>query len=679
MTISSSAGRIQYTGNGATTNFATNFKLLDEDHVEVYVDGTLKTISTDYTITGVGNSTATVVFNSAPANATTVTLKLEVPITQDTDLVNGQAFNADTVEQALDLGIQVDQGLNEEINRTLRAPVDVTTSFNGELGSITAEYILRVNSAGDGFEVQPPEVAAGIGTLGTQDADAVAITGGTIAGTTITGSTIDGLDFSSLTQTEIDELQTIGATTISSAQWGYLGAMAGQPLESFDVVDDTTPQLGGNLDINGNSIVSVSAGDIAITPDTSGKIILDGLNWPTADGTNGQVIITDGAGQLSFSAGGGGGGLGDIVDDTTPQLGGQLDVNGNAIGDGSLELLSFTEDASAVNHVNIENEATGSGPIISSTGDDTNVDLNISTKGSGTINLNGNVAVTGTLGGLTQAELGELANIDSVTVSNAQWGYLGATTAQPLENVSEDTTPQLGGDLDVNGNSLVSTSNGDITLTPNGTGDVVLGNFTLDADQTVGAGQDNFVLTYDNSGGKIALEAAGGGGMWEEISTATASASASIEFTGLSSSYKKYKVVMTDVKPSANANMEVRLSNDGGSTYEAGSTYYEYIQWGFGTTSVSVSNSTGADHIEVAGINMSNATNDSSNLEVDITNHSSSGFTGIFAQGLFFNSGSPRRVGGSGSTAAAEVNDAIQFIPSSGTITSGTFKLYGLA
>lgn len=79
-----------------------------------------------------------------------------------------------------------------------------------------------------------------------------------------------------------------------------------------------------------------------------------------------------------------------------------------------------------------------------------------------------------------------------------------------LLNVVEDTTPQLGGNLDVNSQSIVSTSNGNITLTPNGTGNVVLGAFTLDADQTVGAGQDNYVLTYDNGTGLISLEAAAG-------------------------------------------------------------------------------------------------------------------------------------------------------------------------
>src|SRR6056300_690276 len=67
-----------------------------------------------------------------------------------------------------------------------------------------------------------------------------------------------------------------------------------------DLVNDTTPQLGGNLDVNGNSIVSVANGNITITPDGTGKVIVDGLSYPTADGTNGQALITDGAGNLSF-------------------------------------------------------------------------------------------------------------------------------------------------------------------------------------------------------------------------------------------------------------------------------------------------------------------------------------------------------------------------------------------
>ena len=66
------------------------------------------------------------------------------------------------------------------------------------------------------------------------------------------------------------------------------------------VVDDTSPQLGGDLDVNGNSIVSASAGNIAITPDTTGRVVIDGLTYPDADGTNGQVMTTNGSGVVSF-------------------------------------------------------------------------------------------------------------------------------------------------------------------------------------------------------------------------------------------------------------------------------------------------------------------------------------------------------------------------------------------
>ena len=65
---------------------------------------------------------------------------------------------------------------------------------------------------------------------------------------------------------------------------------------------DTTPQLGGNLDVQTNSIVSTTNRNIAITPNGSGKVVLDGLSYPTADGSNGQVITTNGSGVLSFGS-----------------------------------------------------------------------------------------------------------------------------------------------------------------------------------------------------------------------------------------------------------------------------------------------------------------------------------------------------------------------------------------
>ena len=97
---------------------------------------------------------------------------------------------------------------------------------------------------------------------------------------------------------------------------------------STDVSGDSTPQLGGNLDVNGNAIVSASNGNIAITPNGSGSVIIDGLSHPQADGNAGQVLKTDGSGQLAFASVSSlaGAGIQNVSDDSSPQLGGNLDL-----------------------------------------------------------------------------------------------------------------------------------------------------------------------------------------------------------------------------------------------------------------------------------------------------------------------------------------------------------------
>ena len=67
------------------------------------------------------------------------------------------------------------------------------------------------------------------------------------------------------------------------------------------MLEDTTPQLGGSLDVVTHSIVSTSNRDIAITPNGTGNVVLDGINYPQADGTNGQFLQTNGSGQLAFA------------------------------------------------------------------------------------------------------------------------------------------------------------------------------------------------------------------------------------------------------------------------------------------------------------------------------------------------------------------------------------------
>ena len=107
-------------------------------------------------------------------------------------------------------------------------------------------------------------------------------------------------------------------------------------LQSFDIVSDTSPQLGGSLDVNGQDIVSTSNGDIDLDPNGSGNVVVKGnstrgagaiqlncefnshgiklkspphsanasytLTFPTTAGTNGYALTTNGSGTLSWSS-----------------------------------------------------------------------------------------------------------------------------------------------------------------------------------------------------------------------------------------------------------------------------------------------------------------------------------------------------------------------------------------
>ena len=67
---------------------------------------------------------------------------------------------------------------------------------------------------------------------------------------------------------------------------------------------------------------------------------------------------------------------------------------------------------------------------------------------------------------------------DDITFATFNTTSNTVNVSDSATDVVGDTSPQLGGNLDVNGNSIVSTSNADINITPNGTGRTVFGTAT---------------------------------------------------------------------------------------------------------------------------------------------------------------------------------------------------------
>ena len=71
-----------------------------------------------------------------------------------------------------------------------------------------------------------------------------------------------------------------------------------------DVVDDTSPQLGGNLDVNGFDIVSTSNADIDLVPNGTGDVVLSADTVKVGDSGAAAVLTSNGAGTLTVTTGG---------------------------------------------------------------------------------------------------------------------------------------------------------------------------------------------------------------------------------------------------------------------------------------------------------------------------------------------------------------------------------------
>jgi len=191
-----------------------------------------------------------------------------------------------------------------------------------------------------------------ITTSVTEDSagNANVVINGTDLNTTYTiGAVVDGANANfTLTGSDAstDTIQFVAGSniTLNVDSAGAIEIAATDAVGITNIVEDTTPQLGGDLDVNGNSIVSTSSGNITIAPNgtgniqltpATGNVVIDYATWP-AEGTNGYVLSTNGAGTLSWVAQPSAG-IANVVEDTTPQLGGNLDCQGYEIQNPVLE------------------------------------------------------------------------------------------------------------------------------------------------------------------------------------------------------------------------------------------------------------------------------------------------------------------------------------------------------
>ena len=156
MTVSSTTNKQSYNGNGSQSVFAYSFKIFAAADVEVYVGTTLKTLSTHYTLSGVGaagGGNVTFTTGNIPAAGTgNVTILRSLALTQGVDLVNYGRFDAEVIESQYDKLVMMVQQLQEQADRTIRFNTTVSDAGGVEITDTVAQRsnkVLAYDNAGD--------------------------------------------------------------------------------------------------------------------------------------------------------------------------------------------------------------------------------------------------------------------------------------------------------------------------------------------------------------------------------------------------------------------------------------------------------------------------------------------------------------------------------------------------
>lgn len=269
-----------------------------------------------------------------------------------------------------------------------------------------------------------------------------------------------------------------------------------------------------------------------------------------------------------------------------------------------------------------------------------------------------------------------------------------------------------GDNLDLTGSGLVTVSNADIELDPNGSGTVVLkgnatkgagqlklncennshgitlkgpphsasANYTLTLPNTDGNADQ--VLKTDGSGNLDWVDSGGGGGAWNRISTSTISSSTS-EIILTLSGYTHYAIRWFGINFGSNTGkfMCMQLTKQSSSSYEL----LKYLRNGYGgntgiSTNAYASGSSNTVYPQTAGYSQSDNGNTSGSLEIYnvVGMPLVTGIAAVIDDNQTYNVGLTNFMFGFKSPASTDVIGSIRLMPSSGNMEEGTVVLYGI-
>ena len=226
---------------------------------------------------------------------------------------------------------------------------------------------------------------------------------------------------------------------------GKITADAGIDIDNFNIDGTTIALSSGDMTIDSAGDIVIDADGANVTIKDNGTSILDIAN------NSSDVELTVSTADKNFKIKGTDGSSGITALDIDMALNGKATFSGDVVVTGDLtvtgdDIVMGTNTAGNIlvaDGTNFNSTAVGSLSEISTVATD-DVLLAVDTSGGG-------------LKKITRATL-----------------VAGLATSSGISNIVEDTSPQLGGDLDMNGQDIVTTSNADIELAANGTGKVVV-------------------------------------------------------------------------------------------------------------------------------------------------------------------------------------------------------------
>ena len=285
MATNTTATTTTHTGDGSTNNFAISFSFLANNEVDVTVAGVLKTLDTHYTISG---STVTFTSGNTPANGAAVKFQRDTDISaKKVDFQDGSVLTETDLDTNSDQVLFAQQEITDKLGGIeegatadqTNAEIKTAYEANSDTNAFTDAEKTKLQNL-DLAKLQGIETGATADQSNAEIKTAYEANSDTNAFTDAEKTKLAGISASAGATTFVGLGDTPANFTSAAGKTVKVNSSA-NALEFVDqisdVVGDTTPQLGGDLDVQAREInTSTSNGNIKLNPNGSGAVEVKG-------------------------------------------------------------------------------------------------------------------------------------------------------------------------------------------------------------------------------------------------------------------------------------------------------------------------------------------------------------------------------------------------------------------